>query len=179
MEKLSFLYANALFDLAIKHGQTDEFLEQTISLHDALADYEMQRILKHPHISAAEKKKFFKEAFSGRVHDDLLGFLYLAADKNRESYIIPAFLALIDMIRRYKGTVTAQVSSAVALDDKQAERLKNLLSQKLNKRVELKLKVEPKLIGGPYIFVDGYYIDWTLKKRLRDLTVHMKEVYTA
>jgi len=175
MERLSVLYASALFELAVQHGQTDEFLEHATLLHDALSGREMQLILKHPHIPASEKNDFFKKAFSGKVHDHLLGFLYLAADKNREGYILPALLALIEMIRQRKGIVMAQVSSAVALDDNQAKNLKDLLAQKLNKSVELDLKIDSKLIGGPYIFVDGYYIDWTLKRRLRDLTVHIKK----
>jgi len=175
MERLSFLYASALFDLAVAHGQIDEFLSHATLLHDALSDSEMQLILKHPHISASEKNEFFKKAFSGHIHTDLLSFLFLAADKNRENYILPALLALIEMIRQRKGIVMAHVSSAVALDDVQADDLKGLLAQKLNKSVELDLKIDSKLIGGPYIFVDGYYIDWTLKKRLRDLTVHMKK----
>jgi F0F1-type ATP synthase delta subunit len=57
--------------------------------------------------------------------------------------------------------------------------MKTVLSKKLNKDVDLSLKIDPTIIGGPYILVDGYYLDWTVKTRLRDLTVYMKEGCSA
>ena len=174
MERLSVLYATAVFSLAKKDNIVDEIFEQATGVYNSLNDPGFHRLLVHPHIPAAEKREFFKETFAGRIHDNLLGLLFLAADKNREAYLMPALEELIEMIRRYKHIVTAKVSSAVAYDNSQAESLRRVLSEKLNKTVELEFSVDSSLIGGPYIFVDGYYIDWTVKKRLRDLTVHMK-----
>ncbi|MCL2391420.1 MAG: ATP synthase F1 subunit delta [Oscillospiraceae bacterium] len=179
MERLSVLYASALFDLAKGHNKLDEFFEQAVYLRNALQDEQCQRILVHPHITAAQKHELFKKAFSGHVHEDLLGLMFLTADKNREAFLLPALDCLIELIRRHKGIITAEVSSAVAFDEQQAETLKRVLSEQLHKSVELELKVDSSLIGGPYIFVDGYYIDWTIKKKLRDLTVYMKEGCSA
>jgi len=175
MERLSILYASALFDLAIEHDAIDEFLENALLLHDCLQDSECMSLLAHPHISAAEKHDLFNTAFKGRIHEDLLGFLFLTADKNRETYLLPALVELVEMIKRHNRIVTAQILSATPFDDEQAKQLKLILSEKLDKTVELSPKIDPSVIGGPYIFVDGYYIDWTVKKRLRDLTAHMKE----
>jgi len=179
MERLSVIYASALFDIALEQNAVDEFLKQAIFLRDSLSDDEFQKVLVHPQIAASEKQKIFRDAFEGKLHEDLLGFLYLTADKNREVYLIPALKALIGFIERHNKIVTAKVLSASAYDEKQAEELRVMLSKKLDKTVELDMKVDPTLIGGPYIFVDGYYIDWTVKKKLRDLTVHMKEGCSA
>jgi len=176
MERLSVIYATALFDLALQQDAVDVFLDQAIFLCDSLSDADCQRMLDHPQITAAEKHEFFRTAFEGKLHEDLLGLLYLVADKNREAYLLPALTELISMIQRYKGKVTAKVLSASPYDEKQSDSLREILSTKLNKQVELDLKVDPSVIGGPYIFVDGYYIDWTVKKRLRDLTSSMKEL---
>jgi len=175
MERLSVIYASALYDLALQHDAVDEFLGQAIFLRDSLGDPDCQRMLVHPQITAAEKHDFFRRAFEGQIHEDLLGFLYLTADKNREAYLIAALELLIGMIERHNRIVTARVLSAAPYDDDQANSLKSMLSKKLNKHVELNMKVNPALIGGPYIFVDGYYIDWTLKKKMQDLTSGLKE----
>jgi len=175
MDRLSVIYASALYDLALQHDAVDEFLSQAILLRDSLSDQECQRMLVHPQITASEKHSFFKRAFEGQIHEDLLGFLYLTADKNRESHLIPALELLIGMIEHHNKIVTARVLSAAPYDDDQAESLKSILSEKLNKHVKLNMKVDPSLIGGPYIFVDGYYIDWTLKKKMQDLTLSLKE----
>jgi len=179
MERLSILYASALFDLALEKGRVDDFLSQALLMSEALRDPQFQRILVHPHISAADKQELLSKAFAGQIHEDMLGFLFLVTEKNRESFLIPALTALIDMIERYNKIVTAKVLSAVEYDENQAAALRDMLSEKLGKKVKLSMKVDPSVIGGPYIFVDGYYIDWTVKKRLRDLTVHMKEGCSA
>ena len=179
MERLSVIYASALFDLAIQHNAVDEFLEQAVYLRDSLGSEDCERILLHPRITAARKHEFFRKAFSGQIHEDLLGFLYLVADKNREAYLVSALDSLIGMIQHHNKIVTAKVSSAIPYSESQAEALRKMLSEKLDKTVELDLNVDPSLIGGPYIFVDGYYIDWTVKTRLRDLTIRMKEGCSA
>ena len=175
MERLSILYASALFDLALRQNAVDEFLSQAVLLRDSLQDEECKRFMDHPQISAAEKRDFFNKGFSEQIHEDMLGFLCLVVDKNRVKYLLPALTTLIDMIERHNGKVTAKVLSAAPYDESQAETLRLMLSKKLSKHVELDLKVDPTVIGGPYIYVDGYYIDWTVRKRLRDMTVSLKE----
>ena len=179
MERLSVIYASALFDIALQKNAIDEFLGQTTFLLEHLCDEDFYQVLIHPQISAAEKQKIFRKAFAEQINEDLLGFLYLVVDKNRELYLIPALKALVELFKRHNKIVTAKVLSAAPYDDKQAESLREILSSKLDKHVELDLKVDPALIGGPYIYVDGYYIDWTVKRRLHDLTIHMKEGCSA
>jgi len=51
------------------------------------------------------------------------------------------------------------------------------LSKKLNKRVEVSLKVDPSVIGGFFVHVDGYFIDRTIKKHLHDMKATIKKEY--
>ena len=175
MEKLSSLYASALFDLALERNAAGELYDQAVFLREALQDEQCMRVIVHPHITAAEKQELFKTALDGQICDDLLGFLFLATEKNREVCIVPALSGLIEMLERHMNKTTAKVTSATDLDDSQIEEMKEVLSEKLDKTVEVSINVDSSIIGGPYIFVDGYYIDWTIRTRLRDLTVHMKE----
>jgi F-type H+-transporting ATPase subunit delta len=179
LERLNVLYATALFSLALEGGAVDEFLGQASLLVDSLQDEDCQRMLVHPHISSTEKREFFRRTFSEYLHTDLLGFLFLVVDKNREAFLVSALMALIEKIKHHKNIVTARVLLASEYDEEQAAAMKDMLSKKLGKTVELTMKVDTSLIGGPYIYVDGYYLDWTVKKRLRDLTVHMKEGCSA
>ena len=175
MDKLSTIYASALFDIALQKNAVDDFLDQAVFLRESLSDQDFQSVLVHPQIAAAEKQEMFRKAFSEKIHEDLLGFMLLVADKNREAHLLPALNALIGNIERYNKKVTAKVLSAAPYDGKQAESLRVMLSKKLDKQVELDLKVDPSVIGGPFIYVDGYYIDWTVKKKIYDLKSSLKE----
>jgi len=179
MERLSSLYASALFDLAVERDMLDESLQQAQFLHDSLQDAQTQRLLLHPHISGAEKRTFLNNALKSHIHDDFLGFLNLAIEKNREAYIVPALDSLISLIEKRKNIVIAKVISASDIDPEQIAALEETLSKQLRKHVRLSLKIDTSIIAGPYIFVDGYYLDWTFKKRISDLAVHMKEGCTA
>jgi len=179
MERLSLLYASALYDLAVERNAVQEFRDQAEFLRSFLQDEACVELLLHPHISTANKHEFFKKSFAEHIHADLLNFLCLTADKNREAFILTALSMLIETIERNNNIVTAIVKSATPLDDEQAVELRTLLSESLNKTIVLSLKVDPSIIGGPYILVDGYYIDWTVKRRLRDLTDYMKEGCSA
>ena len=169
MADLNYRYATALFDLALKNGKLDEFYDQAVFLRNALGDAECQQIITHPHISSKEKHDFFGSIFKDNIHDDLLGFLYLVVDKNRENYLLSSLTSFVNMTKSYKNQATAYVTSAVLLNEKQLASLTSMLSKKTGKQVEVITRVDPSLIGGLYIYVDGYLIDQTIKKQLKEM----------
>ena len=179
MERLSSLYASALLDLALEQNAIDDYYKQAVLIRDTLEDSDIKRVLVHPRISASEKHDLFKTVFSGHIKQDLLGFLFLTVDKNREKYLLPALSQLIENIDRYNNKIKATVLSAAPYDKGQAKTLEAMLSAKLDKKVELDLKVDPSVVGGTFIYADGHYADGTVKKRLRDMTRSMKEGCSA
>jgi F-type H+-transporting ATPase subunit delta len=179
MERLSALYATALFELAKERNDMDDSLSQAIYVRDIFESTDVLRLLLHPQIPRNEKHDLLINAFSGNINDDLLGLLRLILDKNRQAFMISILTAYIEMVESYKNIVTAKVISATELDDNQKTELQEILTEKLNKEVRLLVNVDPDVIAGPYIYVDGYYLDWTLKTRMRELVVYMKEGCTA
>lgn len=175
MAKISKLYASVIFELALNDNSLDETLEQTYFLRDLLNEPDCRRILLHPHITSHEKHNFFGEALEGRIHERLFGFLCLAVDKNREAFIVPSLTELIELIRQHQRKTTAKVVSAIELNENQLASLTKMLSEKLDKQVDIDLKVDPSVIGGMYVYVDGYFIDRLLINRLSEMTVSMKE----
>ena len=176
MAGLSTRYATAVFELEKESGTVDESLAQAIFLRNTLNDAECSKIISHPHISAAKKIEFIKKAFTGNFSENLLGMVYLAINKNRESFLVPALDVLIEMINAYKLKTTAQVVSAVALTETQLSALKATLTKKLNKQVDIAAKVDPSVIGGFSVFVDGYLMDRTIKKQFSELNKKLKVV---
>ncbi|MDR0326523.1 MAG: ATP synthase F1 subunit delta [Oscillospiraceae bacterium] len=175
MARLSALYATALFDLIEEGGAENEALEQIGLVRGALSEAESKRVLVHPHIHPAEKKEFFSKAFKGQLQEHLMSLLYLTIDKNREAYFLPALSELKLMIERKQRKTTAKVTSAEELSKKRIAALKKLLEAKLSKQVEIITKVDPSALGGSYIQVDGYFIDRTVKRRLKDMTADIKD----
>ena len=179
MAKLSDRYAAALFELFMESGAPADYITHATLLRDTLSEEKCQQVVLHPHIHSDEKCAFFKNAFEGQVHSSLLSFLYLATKKSREKFLVPALSVLIEKIDRHNNKITAGVISATVLNAGQIAVLKSTLSKKLQKEVELELKVEPSVIGGLIIHVDGYVINRTVKGQLHEMKVSMEKEYGA
>jgi F-type H+-transporting ATPase subunit delta len=171
---LGIRYATALFDISQENGLLSDYLEQAQLVRDNINSEDAQRILTHPRISSDEKFAFLEKAFGKNVHEDLLGFMRLVISKNREAYLLPALDKLIEMIKAYKHQTTARVVSAVPLSNAQAEKLTVTLAKKLGKQVDITVLVDPSVIAGISIHVDGFFLDRTVKTMLKDMKETVK-----
>jgi F-type H+-transporting ATPase subunit delta len=93
----------------------------------------------------------------------------LAIAKNREAYLLPALTRLVDMIKIRRNQTTARIVSAVPLSKGQTDKLTETLQRKLGKTVEIAVIVDPSVIAGISIHVDGYFLDRTVKTMLKDM----------
>lgn len=175
MAELKERYATALFDLSLENDMLETYMEQASFVRDVLQDEECESFLLHPHIPDKAKQELFNNLFSDKISKDLMGFLYLTVAKSREMLIIPTLTAYIDMGNRHKGKVIANVVSAAKLREDQILAIHTILSRKLNKSVEIVAQVEPDLIGGFYIHVDGRLIDRTVKTQLKNMKKSLKK----
>jgi len=166
---LGIRYATALFEISQEGGMLSDYLEQAQLVRDNIESEESQRVLTHPRISSDEKFAFLENAFGKNIHQDLLGFMRLVISKNREAYLLPALNKLVDMIKEYKRQTTAKVVSAVPLTDAQVMQLTSTLANKLGKQVDVTVMVDPSVIAGISIHVDGYFLDRTVKTMLKDM----------
>ncbi|MCL1843608.1 MAG: ATP synthase F1 subunit delta [Defluviitaleaceae bacterium] len=169
MADLGIRYATALFEISEESGLLDDYLEQAQLVCDNIKSEDAQRILAHPRISSDEKYAFLQKAFGENVHEDLLGFMRLVVSKNREAYLLPALKKLVDMIKTHRLQTTARVVSAVPLTEAQASKLTSTLVKKLGKKVDITVIVDPSVIAGISIHVDGFFLDRTVRTMLKDM----------
>lgn len=174
MAKLKDRYAKALLELSIEKDALEEELQQAVLVREALDRDDVQAFLAHPHVPNSAKQELFKNAFSRIISERLMGFLYLMVGKNRETLIVPALTEYINLGNRHLGRIEAKVVSAKALTDKQIEAIRRILSKKINMQVEIKTKVDPDVIGGFYILVDGRIFDRTLRSELNNMRERLK-----
>jgi len=174
MADLSIRYATALFEISQEGGLQKEYLEQAQFLANSLKNDDAILILTHPRISAEEKFAFINNTFGAAIHQDLMGFVRLVIAKNREAFLLSALNRLVEMIKHNLRQTTARVTSAVPLTDAQAATITRILTNKLNKSVDITVVVDPSIIAGISIHVDGYLVDRTIKSMLRD----MKDTFT-
>lgn len=174
MANLKRSYANALFELSQESGTLENDLEQILLIRDTLDYPEVQAFLSHPHISDSEKYELFNKAFSDNINKRIMGFLYLLVKKNRESLIIPVLAEYIERTNRYLGRTVAKVVSAKELTEKQIESIDEILAKQIDMDVKIKAIVDPDVIGGFYILVNGRIFDGTVRSELNIMRERLK-----
>lgn len=174
MAKLKDRYANALMELSEEKGTLEKDLEEAILVRDTLKSEDVQAFLVHPHIPDMAKKDLFQKVFSGKISNHLMGFLNLMVRKNRESLIVPTLTEYIECTNRRLGKIQAKVVSAKALREEQIESIRNILSKKLGMQVDIETKVDPDVLGGFYVLVDGRIFDRTIRSQLNNMKQSLK-----
>ena len=69
----------------------------------------------------------------------------------------------------YRGIETAEVTTAVPLDDKDKKKLAEKLGALVGAKVELKTQVDPEILGGIVARVGGKLLDGSTRSKLAAL----------
>ena len=171
-------YANALFELALENKATDA-VKNDLDQFDKLIDEspDLLRLVRSPVFGADEQLK----ALSAIL--DKAGIKGLAANFLRVITANRRLFAVRDMIRgyrallaRHKGEVTAQVTVAEQLNDRNVDALKGALKSLTGgKDIDLDVKVDPAIIGGLVVKVGSRMVDSSLRTKLNAIKLAMKE----
>ncbi|MEQ1768953.1 MAG: F0F1 ATP synthase subunit delta [Devosia sp.] len=171
-------YAAALFDIAKSDG-TVEAIESGLSAIQTLADesQDFSRFLRSPVISADAKAGALDAIIAkAAVNPTVANFTKLVA-RNGRLFALPAIIkSFKTMAAEARGEVSAEVTSAVALNAGQLKSLADTLKAKIGKTVTLTEHVDPSLIGGLVVKVGSQMIDSSLKTKLTAMKIAMKEV---
>ncbi|MBQ4067131.1 MAG: ATP synthase F1 subunit delta [Clostridia bacterium] len=163
-------YARALFMLASEEGICNECLEDLCLIRRLLLEERAYvDLLSSPAIPLAERLSAIDEAFSGSIGEYTVYFLKLLCEKGRMRDIFDAIREYEALYKELSGRSTAVVISAAELSDEQKDALLARLERVTGKRIDFVWRLDPELIGGLRIEIDGKVYDGTLKSRLRDV----------
>lgn len=167
---LSRRYAQALFELASQKGKVAEYGGALHELVGLLAESEeLSRLFYGKVVAASAKKKLIAQLLGEQSTTDVLNFVCLIIDKNRESSLKEMAEAYDDLCDAKEGIQQVLVASAVELDENEKNALSAALSAKLGAKVRLKMSVDKSLIGGLKIQVGDTVYDASLSAQLQGL----------
>ncbi|HHU08260.1 MAG TPA: ATP synthase F1 subunit delta [Clostridiaceae bacterium] len=99
------------------------------------------------------------------IDPDVIGGFYILAEGKIFDGTVRSQLNKMKNVF-YKGSMKAKIVSASALNAEQLEAIRDTLSRKVDMKVELKTEVDPHVIGGYCILIDGRVFDRTVKSEL-------------
>lgn len=174
MAKLENRYANALLELALEDGTLEQELEQAIRMREIFDDAEVLTFFEHPHVPDADKQALIDSTFGDRMADHLRGLMYLTIRKSREKVIVPILDIFITQGNRHLGRIDAHVVSAAPLNEDELASIRRILEKRSDMAITLHTTVDPDVLGGFYILMDGFVFDATIRSELNKIRERLK-----
>jgi F-type H+-transporting ATPase subunit delta len=163
-------YAQAFFQIARTEGHPEVVEDDLFRFARALeAHDELRMALSDRNLPAERRIAVIEELMGGRAVPISVGLVSLVVGADRAGdlpAIVERFLELSAAERRRE---IAEVRSAVPLDERVQERLARALSEAVGKEVEVKVVVDPTVLGGLVARVGDIVIDGSIRHRLDEL----------
>lgn len=173
---LADVYAQALLGLLADDAQADSAsaeLDALTRLLDARKD--VDEFLAVAPMSAAGRTALIRRAFGGRCSTVLENLLGVMARRNRLGLLRAVAARFRRLLNRREGKVEVTVKTAVEMDEAQRRELSEALAVMLGASPLLSTKVDPELIGGMVIAVEGRVYDASIGTQLE----HMRRALLA
>ncbi len=113
------------------------------------------------------------ELLEGRAHTITRAIASFVVGAGRGHDLPAIILRFTELAAQSREAELAEVRSAVPLDDAQVKRLAEVLSRATGKQVEVKVIVDPAVMGGLVATIGDTVIDGTVRHRLEKLKEQM------
>ena len=170
MTDLDKTYGGALYQLALEENLEDELLGQLGAVCALMRETpEYLRLIGSRALPKAERLSLLDEAFSGKVHPYLLNFMKILCERDAFGRIEGCRDAFVTDYNDRHGVIPAKVVSATPLTAEQEKRLMAALEKKTGKTIVLTSRVDPSLVGGMRVEMDGKRYDNTVASKMEHL----------
>ncbi|MBQ6496500.1 MAG: ATP synthase F1 subunit delta [Firmicutes bacterium] len=169
-------YGEALREAAVDVGKQQEILEEGQQIVEILENEpDLKAFIDYPAISAEEKKKVLEEVFGGKICQEMMNFLFVLIDKRRAGRFERIIKVYRDLLEKEEGVSYGTVFSVEKLSEERIAQLEEQTSRLLRMKVKLENEIDPKLIAGVKILVEGKIIDASYRKRFDEMASQLKQ----
>ncbi len=171
-------YATALFELALeskKLAQVEKDLGQFQGLLDASGD--LDRLARSPVFTADEQGRALSAVLKkAGIKGLTANFLNLIAQNRRLFAVRTMIRDFRALAAHHRGEVSAEITSAAKLSEAQQKALKTALKAAVGSDVQVRAEVDPTLLGGLIVKMGSRMVDSSIRTKLSNLKIAMKEV---
>lgn len=168
-------YAKALYKLAVENGDSEEIYEllKKLSFRHTAID-ELKRAVLNPEISDEDKGAYMLQLAGGKPGSSLDKFLLLCVRNNRSEYLQKISLAYVDLYREAHEIAHVVVTTAVPMPEAQMNAIIDIVKKRLGaKSLEIEEKIDPEIIGGFIVTINGLVLDASVRRELNELQLQL------
>ncbi len=169
-------YAGALFDIGVQNNILDRIVEDfKIFIQFFSSNNDLALFLNSHLISKDKKKTLIDKLFLEELCPDIVLFLKVLIDHNRQSSIVDIYSHLIEITDEENNTKRIKIITAVKLSPEIIGEIESLISAKLDKNIILIEELDDSIIGGFKIMIDDTIIDGSIARYLANIRAKLIE----
>ena len=163
-------YARALFEVARAEGTLDEVEDELFRFARSFeSSDELRTALTDELIPAAKRQAIVEDLLGGKATGTTTQLVSMVVGSGRGRDLPAIINKLVARASNAKQLELAEVRTAVALTEDQQTRLKAALANATGKQVNLKVIVDPSVVGGIVATVGDTVIDGSVRTRVEQL----------
>lgn len=163
-------YAKAFIELAEKQDMLDKFNSDLIAVKETIkSNKDLSDFLEHPLIQASDKKEVMEKVFGEHVSPYTLNLIKLLIDKNRALILTLLADHYRAILREKRNIATAQIISAIEIDDDIKDRVKEKLERAFKRTIELEHVIDKDIIAGMIVKIDDKVVDGSIRTKLENM----------
>ncbi len=163
-------YARALFEVARAEGTIDEVEDELFRFARSFeSSDELRNALTDEQVPAAKRQAIVEDLLGGKATATTTQLVSMVVGSGRGRDLPAIIDKLVERAAGSKNLSVAEVRSAVPLTDDQQHRLAAALANATGKQVNLKVVVDPSVVGGIVATVGDTVIDGSVRTRVDQL----------
>ncbi len=170
MSDLISSYAGAFHAVAAAEGNLAAVEDELFRIGQAIeANDELRATLSDAAVPVARRQQVVEDLLAGKASATTTGLVSLAVGAGRGSDLPAIVRALIERSAATRNKAVAEVRSAVPLTTDQTTRLAAAITAATGKDVEIKVVIDPSVLGGLVTQIGDTVIDGSVRHRLNQV----------
>jgi F-type H+-transporting ATPase subunit delta len=159
-------YAQALFAVAEAEGELEQVEDELYRFGQAVEKQpKLREALTDPALPGERKKAVIEDLLGARSSPHTTGLLAFLVEQGRAKDLPRILQAMAELAAERRRKAVAEVRTAVPLDAKRRDLLVKALSKATGKDIELKVLVDPSVIGGVVARVGDQVFDGSIRRK--------------
>ena len=169
-------YAKALLSLAQETGEEEAIGAELSQIAAVLAEPSIAKVLGLPTLPLTARRNIVEQLITAAVPKAVVGnFLRVLAENDRLSVFADIESGYQALLEKLLGQVRATVKSAAALSEDELKSIVDAFSKKTQKTVLPTIEIDPQLLGGVSVEIEGRVYDASLKTQLQRISKSLAE----
>lgn len=167
-------YADAAFELAKGAGALGPWSDALDKLAAIIADPDIQGCISDPKLTADQVYGLMVDVAGKSLNQDHQNFVRILVE-NERLIVLPEIRDLFVVLKNeHEGVKEANIASAFPIDDATLANLKADLEARFKVKLNVKVRLDPELIGGVRIAIGDEVIDASVRGKLASMAAALK-----